>query len=115
MATSIGEKIKIRRMELGWSQEELANRMGYAYKSTVSRVESGRRDVSQSKAKKFAEVLGTSVAYLMDWDIDSTLAAVTVRARNDSEFMMLINNINNLNEEQLNILKQLVGQMSKNN
>lgn len=115
MATPIGEKIKIRRMELGWSMEELAEKTGYAHKSAISRIEAGTRDVSQTKAKKFAEVLGTSIAYLMDWDFDSTLANVTVRARNDSEFMMLINNINNLDNEQLNIIKQLVGQMSKKN
>lgn len=37
----VGEKIKQRRMELGWSLRELAKRMGYANQSTISRIESG--------------------------------------------------------------------------
>lgn len=63
----IGEKIKIRRMEKGWSLQELADRMGYANKSTVARIESGKIDPPQSKVVKFASALDTSVADLMGW------------------------------------------------
>ena len=63
-----GEKIKQRRVELGWSLRELAKRMGYANQSTVSRIEKGEIDIPQSKVVKFAEVMGTSVAFLMDWE-----------------------------------------------
>lgn len=63
-----GERIKQRRLELGWSLRELAKRMGYANQSTISRIESGAIDIPQSKVVKFAEVMGTTVAYLMDWD-----------------------------------------------
>lgn len=58
----IGEKIKERRIELGWSLRELADRMGYANHSTIARIESGAVDLPQSKLAKFAEVMGTSVA-----------------------------------------------------
>lgn len=63
-----GDRIKQRRVELGWSLRELAKRMGYANQSTISRIESGAIDIPQSKVVKFAEVLGTTVAYLMGWD-----------------------------------------------
>lgn len=63
----IGERIKIRRLEMGWSLQELADRMGYANKSTVARIESGKIDPPQSKVVKFAEVLDTSVSDLMGW------------------------------------------------
>lgn len=63
-----GERIKRRRLELGWSLRELAKRMGYANQSTISRIESGAIDIPQSKVVKFAEVMGTTVAYLMGWD-----------------------------------------------
>lgn len=63
-----GERIKRRRLELGWSLRELAKRMGYANQSTISRIESGVIDIPQSKVVKFAEVMGTTVAYLMGWD-----------------------------------------------
>ena len=65
---SIGQKIKQRRTELGWSQRELSDHMGYNNHSTITRIESGKVDVPQSRIVKFSEVLGVSIAYLMGWD-----------------------------------------------
>lgn len=65
---NIGEKIKLKRLEKKWTQEELATRMGYKTKSTITKIENGINDVSQKKVVKFAEVLGVSVAYLMGWE-----------------------------------------------
>lgn len=65
---SIGQKIKEKRIERGWSQRELANRMGYGNNSTIARIEAGKVDIPQSRIVQFAEVLGVSVAYLMGWD-----------------------------------------------
>lgn len=67
----IGEKIKQRRMELGWSQRDLAAKMEYSNHSTIGRIESGSVDIPQSKIVKFSEVLGVSIAYLMDWEDES--------------------------------------------
>ena len=64
----IGEKIKQRRLDLGWSQRELAAKMEYSNHSTIGRIESGSVDIPQSKIVRFSEVLGVSVAYLMDWE-----------------------------------------------
>ena len=64
----IGEKIRQRRMELGWSQRDLAAKMEYSNHSTIGRIESGSVDIPQSKIVKFSEVLGVSIAYLMDWE-----------------------------------------------
>ena len=63
----IGEKIKLRRNELGWTQQQLADKMGYTSKSTIARIEKGNNDVAQKNIAKFAEVLNVSIAYLMDW------------------------------------------------
>lgn len=68
MATTIGTRIMERRQQLGWTQEELAFKMGYKTKSAINKIELGVNDVSQSKVVKFAEVMHTSVAYLMGWD-----------------------------------------------
>jgi transcriptional regulator with XRE-family HTH domain len=68
----IGEKIKQRRIELEWSQRDLADRMGYSNHSTLARIETGKVDVSQTRIVQFAEVLGVSVAYLMDWEDKKT-------------------------------------------
>ena len=64
----IGDKIKQRRMELGWSQRELARKMGYGDNSTLARIEQGKVDVYQNKIQQFSQVLGVSIAYLMDWE-----------------------------------------------
>lgn len=64
----IGEKIKHRRIELGWSQRDLAAKMSYSNHSTIGRIESGSVDIPQSRIVQFAEVLGVSVAYLMGWE-----------------------------------------------
>lgn len=62
----IGEKIKLRRKELRWSQRDLAEKMGYNH-STITRIETGKIDIPQSRILQFAEVLHTDVSYLMDW------------------------------------------------
>ena len=66
----IGEQIKKRRLQLSMSQEELAKRMGYSHKSSINKIETGVNDIPQSKIVKFAEVLQTSVPYLMEWEED---------------------------------------------
>ncbi len=63
----IGEKIKEARLQNGWSQEELAKRMGYKSKSTINKIETGINDVTQSKVAKFAQVLNVSIKELMGW------------------------------------------------
>lgn len=65
---SIGEKIKQKRIENGWSQRDLAARMNYSNHSTVGKIETGKVDIPQSRIVQFAEVLGVSVAYLMGWE-----------------------------------------------
>ena len=65
---TIGQKIKEKRLERGWSQRDLAKKMGYSHHSTLARIETGKVDVSQSKILQFAKVLDTDVAFLMDWD-----------------------------------------------
>ena len=61
----IGDIIRQRRCELGMSQHELAERMGYNSRSTINKIEVGVSDVSHSKLLQFAEVLNVSVEYLI--------------------------------------------------
>ena len=73
--STVGERILKRRKTLGLTQEELAMRMGYKSKSTINKIEMGINDIPQSKILKFAEVLMTTPAYLMGWDIESDQTA----------------------------------------
>lgn len=63
----IGLRIAQRRKELGFTQGELAEKMGYKSKSTINKIEKCLNDVSQSNVVKFANVLQTTEAYLMGW------------------------------------------------
>ncbi len=108
----IGEKIKQRRIELGWSQRELAARIKYKDHSTVAKIENGKVDLPQSKIVKFAEVLGVEVAYLMGWeemqknnDIASDIA---VRLIQDEEFLELVQILNSLDKEKIQSVKQML-------
>lgn len=62
---SVGSNIRKRRFELGMSQQELADALGYKTRSTIAKIESGENDVTQKKLIRFAEVLDTTVEALV--------------------------------------------------
>ena len=64
----IGEKIKQRRLELQWTQRDLAEKMGYRNNSTITRIEKCEVNLPKSRIEKFAKVLGVTVAYLMNYE-----------------------------------------------
>ena len=61
----IGQNIKRMRLLRGWSQEELAQKMGYKDKSAINKIEKNKNDVNQSKINRFAEVFNCDPTYLM--------------------------------------------------
>ena len=66
--TTLYDRIKSRRTELGLTVEELAHKMGYKDKSSISKIENGKADIPQSKIAAFADALQTTPAYLMGWE-----------------------------------------------
>ena len=108
----IGEKIKQRRLELGWSQRDLASKMGYNNNSTITRIEAGTVDIPQSRVVQFANVLGVSIAYLMDWEEvqknNDTITDVIVKMRSDDEFLSVVSSLMTLDQEQMAAVKQLL-------
>lgn len=61
----VGNRIKDRRLELGLTLDELASKVGYSDKSTLSRVENGKTDMPLKKLDKIAQVLDVTPAYLI--------------------------------------------------
>ena len=61
----VGSRIKDRRLELGLTLDELASKVGYSDKSTLSRVENGKTDMPLKKLDKIAQVLDVTPAYLI--------------------------------------------------
>ena len=64
---TLGERIRNRRIELGLSQQELAERLGYKSKVSVSNAENDRDDMTTTRIEKYAKALNTTPADLMGW------------------------------------------------
>lgn len=62
---TMGERIKECREKLNMSQEELAKKMGYVARSSITRIEKGQNDIPRSKIVEFAKALETTPEYLM--------------------------------------------------
>ena len=52
--TDLSSRIRQRREQLGLSQEELAARMGYRSKSSITKLEKGVNDIPQAKLEELA-------------------------------------------------------------
>ena len=66
MSETIYERIKRLRLERNMTQADLAKKIGYAGKDMISRVESGKVDISRSRLIQFADALGVSPIYLFN-------------------------------------------------
>lgn len=62
---TIGDRIKSKREDLGMTQGELAQKVGYTSHSSIAKAESGAIDLPQSKIEAIAKALQTSPAYLL--------------------------------------------------
>jgi transcriptional regulator with XRE-family HTH domain len=69
---TIGERIRQRREAIGMSQDELAKRMGYKDRSSVSKIEKGNDDnIYLDTIQRTADILNCSPLYLMGWQDES--------------------------------------------
>lgn len=62
---TIGERIQQRREELGLTQDELAEKVGYSTRFSIVKIESGKSSVPTKKLDIFAKALHTTVSYLL--------------------------------------------------
>ena len=64
----VGERIKARRLELEWTQDQLAQKAGIS-KSFLSDLENGKRSVGAENLLDIARALGVSIDYLMTGEV----------------------------------------------
>lgn len=115
---SIGQRIKQRRTELGWSQRDLAEKMGYNNNSTVARIENGKVDIPQSRIIKFGEVLGVSIGYLMGWEEEIKKDPVGMVERHfeiimDEDISDIFDDFKTLDPTQKKLVKDLVHSLAE--
>lgn len=114
-----GDRIRAQRIRLGWSQRDLAAKMGYKNHSVVARVEAGSVDLPQSRLDQFAKVLGVSHAYLIglvseeESKKNDQLAQLIVKMRSDSDFYNTVVALANLNEKQFQGVQQLIAALNE--
>lgn len=64
---AIYKNIRDRRKELKLTQTDLAQRLGYADKSMIAKIERGLVDLPQNRIEAFAQALGTTPEALTGW------------------------------------------------
>ncbi len=109
---NIGLRIKEKRKEKKMSADELGKCLGKD-RSTIYRYEKGDiENLPLDILEPIAKALDTTPAYLMGWEQvqqkNSTLADLTIRMRTDSEFLSLVEGLNQLDTVQLASIKQIV-------
>ena len=113
----IGERIKYRREELEMSQDELARRLGYKSRSSINKIEKDASGLPQTKIVAIANALQTTPAYIMGWEEvqkkNNVTTDIVIRLRSDENFLSIVEGLNELNPEQLESVKQIVGVLLK--
>lgn len=71
MSTGIGLRIYNKRKELGWSQDDLASKMGLKSKSTICKIERGEDNLTADSVRKYADALGVTPDYLIGLEDNS--------------------------------------------
>ena len=97
---TIYDRIRELRIAKQMSQTDLAYKMGYKDGSMITKIESGKVDISQKKVIAFAKALDTTPAYLMGWTEDHPDDPLSDQPKND-DVRLLIRGLNKLSPEQL--------------
>ncbi len=85
----MAERIKERRMLMGFTQEELGKKLGLQ-KSAIAKYENGRvENMKRSVIADMASVLNCSPAYLMGWKEEETISLNNVYQIELKKFPML--------------------------
>ena len=65
---TLGQKIRLRRKELGYTQQDLADMVGFTSKTAIAKIEAGERQINIHKINVFASALEVDASYLLDDD-----------------------------------------------
>lgn len=83
----IGENIRIAREKAGITQDELAQKLGYKSRSSITKIESGEHDIPRKKVIHIAKALNISLPLLMGYD-DETPTIEEVRKMNEQRYLV---------------------------
>ena len=98
------ERIRFLREKRWFSQQELAQKIGYKSRAAICRIEAGERDVNRDKIVLLANALDTTPAYLMGCEDDPSPEST------DEQLLELIDL---LSDEQKASLIEFIKQIAK--
>lgn len=98
---TVGDRIRNKRINLGISQTELANKI-HIKKQTMNKYEMGIiTNIPSDKIEEIAKILDTSPAYLMGWEenLDESVANLIPDILSSKNLIEHIQKLNNLTKE----------------
>src|ERR1700760_4951898 len=107
----VGERIRVRRTELGLTQEELARRLGISYQQ-VQKYETGANRISAGRLYEIAVELNVDVAYFFEGFNSERAAAQMAHGGHNRAAIDLVRNFQEIKDEGLrsalaNLLKAM--------
>ncbi len=109
---SVGTNIKLRRLSMKMTQQELADALGYTSRSTIAKIESGENEVSSSKLGKIAEVLDTTPAFFLDDKERNTAEAIIPQTNGRKNLAVILAGGKSTRNEQI-IPNQFISVLNK--
>ena len=103
------ERIRQLRIDAGMSQDDLAKAIGYSDRSMITKIESGKVDISQKKILSFARVLNTTPGYLMGLEDNQENENLDIPKNDD--IRLLIRGLNKLSPDQIQQAKNVMKAM----
>ena len=67
--SQMGNRIRVRREEIGMTQEELATKVGYKSRTSINKIELGKTDIGQMIIISIAEALNVPTRFITDANI----------------------------------------------
>ncbi len=87
--SKIGEQIRARRIEIGMSQRELAERTGYTDRSSITKIEKGVNDITVGKIDEFAIALRINPNDLMNMEVSASIPNVSKQGKYPKKLIYL--------------------------
>lgn len=107
---NVGQAIKRLRLKKGWSQEELAYRIGVTAAS-VSRIETGKHGASEQLKRLIAKEFGLKVSELVALtEADQTSVKATALSKTEEDEQLILRYFRKMGRDKRELFK-VIGQI----
>lgn len=115
-----GKRVQERRIELGMTQNELAEKLGYSSRFSIIKIETGKNVIPSQKLDNFAEVLHTTVSYLLgkenedeNYFLNQDTKKIAKKAYERKSIRDLFDVVENLSDEDIQTYSEFIKKTKK--